>query len=127
MLGWGISIWRPIDPSGTPAHKRQGFIGGWEVAGLGHEGLEWIEELVSAGRALCLGGNGYPLTYKVRAPILAEALRSGVPRPGVGGTVIVGEDYATRGGTVTDFEIDWAVLDACRADEEVLVEAWDLS
>ena len=39
----------------------------------------------------------------------------------------MGEDYVTRSGTVTDCEIDWAALGECPPDEELFIEAWDLS
>jgi hypothetical protein len=127
MLGFSINIWRPIDPPDTPAHKRRGFIGGWAVAGSWSESLGWLEKLVTEGCASNLGGNGYPLSYKIMASILVETLRSGLHRPGPGGSVIIGEDYITRSGTVTDFEIDWVLLDECLPDEELFIEAWDLS
>ena len=36
-------------------------------------------------------------------------------------------DYIARSGTVTDFEIDWSVLNERPPDEELFIEAWDLS
>lgn len=125
MLGWGINIWRPIDPAGTPARKRQGFIGAWTVAGT--SGLKWLDDLVSTGRAVSLGGDGYPLSYRIAASELAAAVGSGPPALGPQVGVIVGEDYIARSGAVTDFEIDWDVLNACPRNEELHIEAWDLS
>jgi hypothetical protein len=127
MLGIAVNIWRPIDPPDTPARTRRGFIGEWEAAGVGMVALEWLERLVAEGRATSLGGNGYPYTYKISASSLAEALRAGAPNIRPGKSVIVGEDYITRDGTVTGFEIDWDALGECPPEEELFVEAWDLS
>ncbi|HZZ82201.1 MAG TPA: hypothetical protein VFE62_27130, partial [Gemmataceae bacterium] len=76
---------------------------------------------------ISLGGNGYPFTYKIKASVLAAALRAGAPNIVPGESVIVGEDYVTRSGTVRDFEVDWSALDECPPGEELSLEAWDLS
>jgi hypothetical protein len=89
--------------------------------------VEWLEQIVTEGRATSLGGNGYPCTYTIKASVLVGALRAGAPNISPGEQVIVGDDYIARSGTVTDFRIDWAVLGECPPDEELFVEAWDLS
>lgn len=122
MLGWNINIWRQLEPPTTPSHKRQGFIAGWEVT---LEGLAWLDALVEKGEALDLGGNGYPLFYKASAAVVASQLAQGPPnRPG---PVTIGENYVLPSGWTGGFEFDQAELAKCAPDEELSIEAWDLS
>jgi hypothetical protein len=127
MLGIAVNIWRPIDPPSTPAHMRRGTIGAWEAPGSGMAGLGWLELLVANGRASFLGGAGYPYTYRIKASVLAEALQAGAPYTTPRDQLIVGEDYVARSETIRDFRIDWTALHECPPDEELFLEAWDLS
>ena len=122
MLGWSINVWRQIDPPDTPARTRRGFVAGWE-AGLG--GLDWLDALVAGGRAVALGGNGYPLSYELAAAELAAAIGGGPPRHE--GPLVIGEDYVRPGGWVGEFELDRPALAACPPGEVLRVEAWDQS
>jgi len=122
MLGWGINIWRQIDPASTPARERRGFIAAWEAA-LG--GTKWLDALVVQGKAVSLGGNGYPLTYKAPASVIASQLATGPPRHS--GPVTVGDDYFLPSGWTGDFKLDQSELAKCSPDEELIIEAWDLS
>jgi hypothetical protein len=122
MLGWAIDIWRQIDPPSTPARKRRGFIAGWETA---LEGIKWLDRLVAKGKAVGLGGNGYPLTYKAPMSVIASQLAKGPPRHP--GPLTIGEDYFLPSGWTRDFELDEFELAQCSPDEESLIEAWDLS
>jgi hypothetical protein len=118
MLGWGISIWR---------HKRTGYIGGWTIAGFGKDSLDWFDHLVASGQAEYLGGSGYPLYYKMTASHLASALKSEPPTGAKTCGVILGDDYVARGGAVSGYEIHWGELEACKPDEVLDINVWDLS
>ena len=118
MLGWQIFVLRQVTTE--PAETQT--LAEWE-AGLG--GLAWLDDLVKAGRATCLGGDGYPLRYTANAAVVANAIGNGPPRHD--GPVVVGEDYITPGGWIDGMAVDRSNLDACVADEELLIEAWDLS
>lgn len=127
MLGITVNVWRPIDPPGTPARVRRGFIGEWTAAGLGMVSLEWLEQLVEEGRATSLGGDGYPYRFTIAASVLIDILRAGMPSAGAGLQVIVGEEYLTRSGTVTDFGINLDALGECPPNENLFIEVRDLS
>ena len=122
MLGWHISVYRKTDDGGSPAEwesPKGTRLAVWQT-GLG--GLDWLRELVKAGKAIDLGGDGYPLRYTATAedliPHLAEeGLTVWMLDPGD----VVGEGW--EGRTV----IDKATVRACRPDEWLLVEAWDES
>jgi hypothetical protein len=88
-------------------------------------GLDWLNREVEAGRAIDLGGNGYPVRYSATAKTPLPQILDGPPEarkhwltdPGD----IVNEKW--EGKTVIDR--DTAVQ--CGPDEWLLVEAWDES
>eukprot|EP01031_Cornospumella_fuschlensis_P052725 gene52725-64426_t len=63
MLGWHITIYRQEKGGDSPASFEEPTGMTLAVWQAGLWGLGWINELVEAGHAVCLGGNGYPLKY----------------------------------------------------------------
>ena len=94
----------------------------WQT-GLG--GLEWLDELVKAGRAVDLGGNGYPRRYTVTAENLVPRVVDTAPGARSTWASAAGDALTTswEGKTVADR----AAAKSCRSDEWLLVEAWDES
>lgn len=88
-------------------------------------GLDWLRELVKAGRAIDLGGNGYPSWYTVIAEFLLPRIAHEPPHANrvwiCDPWDIIGEGWAGR--TV----VDRSVVEACLPSEWLLVEAWDES
>jgi hypothetical protein len=123
MLGWHIFITRQA-PGSTPAEPRPSgpALASWE-AGLG--GLNWLDALVEEGKAVSLGGNGYPLRYTVSTAALLSKLAAGPPPHD--GPMVLGDDYVTPKGWLGNARIDRVALAACPLDDDLLVEAWDLS
>jgi hypothetical protein len=125
MLGWHISIYRQTDEGASPASAKS--PGGTRIAvwQASLDALEWLNELVKAGRAIDLGGNGYPCRYTVTAEYLIPCIVD--KPPGARNTWVCGaSDVLTEkweGRTV----VDRAAVAACRPDEWLLVEAWDES
>jgi hypothetical protein len=125
MLGWHISIYRQTDGGASPATNESPKgtrLAVWQT-GLG--GLDWIDELVKAGRAVYLGGNGYPLRYTA----IAEHL---IPRvvdepPGAHRVWLHDPDDILTEKWEGKTVIDHAAASACRPDEWLLIEAWDES
>lgn len=125
MLGWHISIYRQADGGLSPATAESARGTRLAVWQTGPGGLAWIQELVNAGKAIDLGGNGYPCRYTATAEKL-------IPRtidepPGASLTWASGaDDILTKeweGRTV----IDRSAANTCQPDEWLLVEAWDES
>ena len=61
MFGWHVSVYRQTDGGASPAafESPEGTrVAVWQ-AGIG--GLDWLIELVKAGKAINLGGDGYPV------------------------------------------------------------------
>jgi hypothetical protein len=60
MMGWNISVYRQSDGGRSPATAESKISVRLAVWQAKPWGLEWLEELASAGKAINLGGNGYP-------------------------------------------------------------------
>ncbi len=94
----------------------------WQ-AGLG--ALEWLDDLVKSGRAIDLGGNGYPCRHTATAEYLTPRIVD-KPPGSLNAWISGASDILTEkweGRTV----VDGAAIAACRPDEWLLVEAWDES
>lgn len=125
MLGWHISVYRQVDGGKAPARDDAAEGPRLAVWQTGLDGLQWIDELVAAGRAVDLGGNGYPCRYTAQAERLIPPILGGPPEAeriwGCDPHDVIGS--AWEGKTV----IDRPVADDCRPDEWLLVVAWDES
>jgi hypothetical protein len=125
MLGWHISIYRQKDGGRSPAthEKEKGTrLAVWQ-ADVG--GLKWIHELVKAGKAIDLLGNGYPNRYTAVAGNLTPYISETPP--------LAREHWLLEAGDiVTDQWVgktatDPAEISQCHPDEWLLIEAWDES
>jgi hypothetical protein len=125
MLGWHVSVYKQKDGSGSPATAQSpedARLAVWQT-GLG--GLDWLDELVKAGKAVNLGGNGYPSRYTAIAEYLIPQIIETPPRARADwlreASDIVTDKW--EGKTV----IDRAVAEHCSPHEWLIVEAWDES
>jgi hypothetical protein len=114
-LGWDIFVSRQNDAGLSPAaaDSPEGpLLAKWE-AGLG--GLDWLDELVREGKAIDLGGDGYPFRYTAPAKFLFPRIAVMPP------------------GAKSDWEgwkVVWSeapLVEQCRPEEWLIVEAWDQS
>lgn len=122
MLGWEFFITRQTGTGAGTRKKDAPLLASW-LAGLG--GTEWLNDLVTAGVAAHLDGNGYPSLYSVPAGALVEVLRHGLPKHV--GPLVIGDDYVLPGGWTGDARIDLASLQSLIPNELLLVEVWDQS
>jgi hypothetical protein len=125
MLGWHISVYRQEDggaAAATAGSSRGTRLAVWQT---GLHGLEWLDELVKSGKAINLGGNGYPLRYTATAEVLVPRIIEKPPEARTPWTSGAGDILTDKweGKTV----IDCAAADECRSEEWLLVEAWDES
>lgn len=116
MLGWRIVI-TTQRPEGEKSP-----LASWS-GGLG--AIDWLDSLVKAGRAVSLGGDGYPFRYTATAAVVASALTAGPPPHD--GPIVIGDDYVSAGGWTSGVKVDSEALAKLPKDESLLVEAWDLS
>jgi len=118
MLGW----WFQIDRAGfglgqCPAGETS--LASWES---GTDGLRWIDELVEAGDAEHVGGDGYPFRYIVRADFVLPMLTNRQP-PALRGAPAAVDGEGGLG--VPKFHGER--IAACSPAELLHVEVWDLS
>ena len=122
MLGFDIEIYKFTDGMDITSLKiDKPVLARWTSGGF--RGLDWIENLVSEAKAEDLGGNGYPLYYKAKAQFILEALALDVPKNK--GQTIIGDDYVMPSDWRSD--IDTSKIAKCDPDQQLIVEAWDLS
>src|ERR1035437_3352487 len=79
MVGWCIGVYRQKDSSVSPGRSdppEGARLAVWQT-GLG--GLDWLNELVKAGKAIDLGGNGYPNRYTATAACLLPQIMENPP------------------------------------------------
>ena len=98
-------------------------LASWYV-GLG--GCEWLDELVSDGKATLLSTNhGYPLRYRSTAEVILPIIAAGIPSGK--NPQIIGDDYLMpenwRGGV----EIDTEIIKDCKPGDFLLIDAMDQS
>lgn len=125
MLGWHISVYRQVENGSSPATDRSSHGVRLAVWQTGLYGLGWLDELVRDGKAVDLGGDGYPLRYTATAESIIPHIIDGPPEARQiwaldTESIVIG---AWEGRTVVDRD---AVL-ACPPDEWLLIEAWDES
>ena len=122
MLGFDIEIYKFTDGMDITSLKiDKPILARWSSGGF--RGLDWIENLVSEAKAEDLGGNGYPLYYKAKAQFILEALALDAPKNK--GQTIIGDDYVMPSDWRS--EIDTSKVAKCDPDQQLIVEAWDLS
>ena len=122
MLGFDIEIYKFTDGMDITSLKiDKPILARWSSGGF--RGLDWIENLVSEAKAEDLGGNGYPLYYKAKAQFILEALALDVPKNK--GQTIIGDDYVMPSDWRS--EIDTSKIAKCDPDQQLIIEAWDLS
>jgi len=121
MLGFEIMIWREHEANNKP-YPSKWCVATWET---GTQGLKWLDALVPKGEVQDLGGNGYPLHYRIQAGALTRALEHGLPANH--SPPVIGEDYVLPAGYNGTLNLDAAKLKACPEDEWLVVEAWDMS
>ena len=124
MIGFEIFVYRAdlvTDPNATWPEEKALLIR-WLVGGLG--GLRWIDDLVKEGKAVDLGGNGYPLRYTALAKDFLPRIASGIPKPG--GGPIIGEDYYLPANWIGKPAITKEFA-CCPAEQLLLINAWDQS
>jgi len=124
-VGWHISVYRQSNGGGAPATFRADHGPRLAVWQSGTRGLHWLHALVAEGRAVDLGGNGYPTEYTAMASQIIPTLRHGPPDA---------RDVWVKGaGDITNFAwlgettLDFTAIEACSPTEWLLVQAWDES
>jgi hypothetical protein len=125
MLGYQVSIYRQRDEGASPAtagSPEDARVAVWQT-GIG--GLDWLVELEKAGKAIFLGGDGYPCRFTATTEHLRPEITAAAE--GVQKTWLLGEAEIVTEKWEGKNVIDRDAVAACRPDEWLLVEGWDLS
>src|SRR5262245_15332453 len=110
MLGFHVTVYRQVDGGASPATFETvagSALANWET---GLFGLDWLDDLVKEGKAINLGVQCLAGRYTAKAEHVLPPLIEKPP-----------DNW--RWPTT----IDRAAAAACRPDEWLMIEAWDLS
>ena len=123
MLGWAFRI-QLLSNKLLPEHDsyKTAAFAEWDSSMFG---TKWIEDLVREGKADKVLKHGYPNSYLLRAGILLEVMRKGIPDHK--GVTVVGDDYVMPGDWKGNARVNLAALASFDPNEFVIVDAWDLS
>jgi len=86
-------------------------------------GLDWLYQLVKAGNAIDLGGNGYPRRFTSTAEHLVPRISEKLPE--ARHTWVYDPHDILWDKWEGKAVIDCAAAERCRPDEWLLVEEWD--
>jgi hypothetical protein len=124
MLGWHITIYRQAAGEETPAAFEAPTCNELAVWQTGIGGLDWIDELVDKGLAICLASNGYPTEYTARLEHVRATILEGPPCANdiwrFGPSDVLTDKWL---GKTTIYD----ALSECSPDEWVVIQAWDES
>lgn len=124
-LGWLITVYRQARGGGSPTQKESAKGAQIAIWQCGLYGLDRLDDLVKLGKAVSLGGNGYPKWYTAPAgATLPVAL--GRP-PWVHDHWVVGEGDILLDNWLGKTVVDRAAAAQCDPSEWLLIEAWDES
>ena len=122
MLGFDIEIYKFTDGMDITSNKiSKPVLIKWTSSGF--DGLDWINTLLNEAKAEDLGGNGYPFFYKAKTQFILRALTSDISKNK--GQTIMGDDYVASSDWRSQINI--SKLEECDSNQELIIEAWDLS
>jgi hypothetical protein len=125
MLGWNIGVYMQRGDGASPATAKSQHGARLAVWQTGHDGLDWLDELVKNGKEISLGGSGYPCRYTATAEHVIPRIIDTPPGARAVWIYQAGDIITDKweGKTVVDRE----AAAHCRPGEWLLVEAWDES
>ena len=122
MIGYSISVYEFVEGVDiTSISNDNEALATWTSGGF--DGLDWIDNLVSESKAEDLGGNGYPDYYKVKAQVALKALTADTPK-NKGQTIVDDENVMTSDWRS---KIDTSEIAKLKPNQQLIIEAWDLS
>jgi len=124
-IGWHISIFRQENRRGVAAEFDSPLGSPLAVWQTGWGGLDWVRELVRQGKAIDLGGNGYPLKFTALAEHLLPFVHGTPPEAKKHWSFDSGDVLLPNWlGETTKYP---DTIAACSPSEWLVLEAWDES
>ena len=125
MLGWHITVYRQEEDGEAPATFEAATGATLAVWQTGVSGLNWIDELVEEGLAICLGGNGYPTEYTAKLEHVKASILNGPPDANQAWRHDEGDILTEKWlGKTTVYH---RAFSECSPDGWVVIQAWDES
>lgn len=124
-LGWFIGVYRRVHGQGFPPAVGDPLGGPLAVWQAGGDGLRWVRELVEAGKAKDLGGDGYPYLFTAPASEVLPVIE-GTP-PGARDPWLVDEGDVALPHWLGKTTMYPEAIAACRYYEWLVIEVWDES
>ncbi len=122
MLGWQIFIHRRVPGEPLENLSKESLLASWMAS---VNGLDWLVKLAKDGKAVDLGGNGYPCRYAAAAKEILPRISAGPPAHN--SPVVIGDDYYLPKGWSGEVQIHRSRIADCPPDAELIIEAWDQS
>jgi hypothetical protein len=127
MLGWHVSVYRQPDGGHAPATFESPEGARLAVWQTDVGGLDWLIEMAREGKAIDLGGNGYPNRFTAQAEHLVPHIVSESFPANETWIVPEGSYIPDPKAYAGKTQIDHEGAQQCRPDEWLLVEIWDES
>jgi hypothetical protein len=131
MIGWWIIISTQSPEERDNADRdgrRAAILAQWEV---GASGIRWLADLVTSGKALQLAAGAYPNRYTAKAVDVLPLIKGGGIKPPENGVWIFGihegEEDTHFSNWPDKLEVHKERILACKTDQILTIDAWDLS
>jgi hypothetical protein len=131
MIGWWIIVSTQSPEERDNADRdssRAAILAQWEV---GAGGLTWLASLVTSGKALQLATGAYPNRYTAKAADVLPLIKGGGIKSSRDGVWIFGidegEEYAQSSDWMDKLEVHKERILACKTNQVLTIDAWDLS
>jgi hypothetical protein len=122
MIGYSISVYEFVEGMDiTSISNDKEALATWTSGGF--DGLDWIDNLVSEAKAEDFGGNGYPIYYKAQAQVVLQTLATTTPK-NKEQTIMDDENVLSADWRS---KIDTSELAKLKPNQQLIIEAWDLS
>lgn len=124
MIGWFIVVaTKAREERSSDSEGEACVLASWEAS---VEGLDWLDVLAAKGDAVKLRSGGYPNLYRASAGPVLDLLRNGPP-PATRGMPVIGDDYVMPAGWLGEVKLHADRMKLCSRDQQLVIEAWDLS
>ncbi len=122
MIGYSISVYEFVEGMDiTSISNDNEALATWTSGGF--DGLDWINDLVSDAKAEDLDGEGYPFYYKVKAQVVLQELATDTPKNE--GQIIMDDKNIMSSDWQS--KIDISEIKKLKSNQQLVIEAWDLS
>lgn len=131
MIGWWIivSTQSPEERDNADLDSRRtATLAQWEI---GAGGIRWLADLVTSDKALQLAAGAYPNRYTAKAADVLPLIKGAGIRPPRDGVWIFDIDKVEENAQFSNWpnklEVHKERILACKIDQVLTIDAWDLS